>query len=365
MRYLDEQAIEYITLGAAFLGTGGGGDPYIGKLMAIAAIRKYGPVQLISAETVPDDALVIPVAGMGAPSVSIEKLPNGSEFSRTFDALSRYMGKEVYATIPIEAGGTNSMVPIIVAAERGIPLVDGDGMGRAFPELQMVTFHLHGVSSTPLALTDAKGNVALLETIDNQWSERLARTLTVEMGATTKMAIYPMTGAQMKKAAIKNVVTLSEKIGKVIANAAVIEQPLKELLTITDGKELFNGKIVDVLRETRDGFNFGTITLEGLDTFKGKQMEVFFQNENLVAVLDGKAVALTPDLITLVHTETLIPVTTDALKYGKRVHVLGLPCDAAWRTPIGIETAGPRYFGYPYDYVPIEDLPLEEAESNV
>lgn len=28
MRYLDEQAIENIAIGAAFLGTGGGGDPY-------------------------------------------------------------------------------------------------------------------------------------------------------------------------------------------------------------------------------------------------------------------------------------------------------------------------------------------------
>ncbi len=39
MRYLDEQAIENIAIGAAFLGTGGGGDPYIGKMMALTAIK--------------------------------------------------------------------------------------------------------------------------------------------------------------------------------------------------------------------------------------------------------------------------------------------------------------------------------------
>ena len=39
---LDEQAIEYIAIGAAVLGTGGGGDPHVGKLMAMEAIRKFG-----------------------------------------------------------------------------------------------------------------------------------------------------------------------------------------------------------------------------------------------------------------------------------------------------------------------------------
>ena len=40
------------------------------------------------------------------------------------------------------------MIPIVVAAKLGIPLVDCDGMGRAFPELPMVTFHLNGMSAT-------------------------------------------------------------------------------------------------------------------------------------------------------------------------------------------------------------------------
>ena len=36
--------LENIALGAAVLGTGGGGDPYVGKLMAAQAIREHGPV---------------------------------------------------------------------------------------------------------------------------------------------------------------------------------------------------------------------------------------------------------------------------------------------------------------------------------
>ena len=43
-RSLGVQEIEDIALGAAVLGTGGGGDPYIGRLMATQAIEDHGPV---------------------------------------------------------------------------------------------------------------------------------------------------------------------------------------------------------------------------------------------------------------------------------------------------------------------------------
>ncbi len=52
MRYLDAEAIENIATGAAFLGTGGGGDPYIGKMMALSAIEENGPVKLVSPEEI-------------------------------------------------------------------------------------------------------------------------------------------------------------------------------------------------------------------------------------------------------------------------------------------------------------------------
>ena len=40
---------------------------------------------------------------------------------------------------------------------------------------------------------------------------------------------------------------------------------------------------------------------------------------------------------------------------AQRVAVLGIPCDPRWRTAVGIDTVGPRYFGYDVDYEPIEE----------
>ena len=80
-----------------------------------------------------------------------------------------------------------------------------------------------------------------------------------------------------------------------------------------------------------------------------------FQNENLTAVVDGNMLATTPDLICLVDTETFTPIPTDALKYGKRVMVVGLKCFPLWRTKEGLDLVGPRYFGVDTDYIPLEE----------
>ncbi|MEA1961028.1 MAG: DUF917 domain-containing protein [Bacillota bacterium] len=355
MRKLDVQAIEDIASGAALLGAGGGGDPYIGKLMAMQAVKKYGDVMLMDPDEVPDDALVVPTAMMGAPTVLVEKVANGSEFKRAFENLERYYGKKIFATMPIEAGGVNSMIPLAVAAQMGVPILDADGMGRAFPELQMVTFHLNGVKSTPMAITDEKGNVAILETINNNWSENIARAMTVAQGGSVMISIYPMTGKQLKECAIKGIMSYSQEIGRAIRESNQYDiPPIKQLMDKIDGFELFKGKIVDVLRETKKGFNFGTVKFDGVEEYRGETCEVNFQNENLVAIKDGQVLVTTPDLVCMADLENVTPITTDGLKYGRRVLVIGLKCDDQWRTEKGIETVGPRYFGYDLDYIPIE-----------
>ena len=193
MRILDEKNIEDIALGAAVLGTGGGGDPYIGMLMARRAIRDYGPVELYSLDELDDDDLIVPTAMMGAPTVMVEKMPNGDDIINAFRSVGKYIGKPIKATMSIEAGGLNSVVPIYVAARERLPMVDCDGMGRAFPELQMVTHTIYGISSTPFAMSDERGNTVLMETISNKWTETFARSVTVNMGAMSMIALYAAT----------------------------------------------------------------------------------------------------------------------------------------------------------------------------
>ena len=357
MQKIEISEIEDIALGAALLGAGGGGDPYVGKLVAIGAIQECGPVTLLDPGEVPDDALVVPIAMMGAPTILAEKAIGGTEYQTLYDTVSTFYGKPIYAFMPIEAGGVNSMLPIAAAARLGLPLVDCDGMGRAFPELQMVTFTIGGGSATPIALVDEKGNSSIFRTITNKWTEELARAVTMACGGSVSVSLYAMEGAFMKQYGVKGIVTRSQTLGSAIRRVkeAADCTPKEEFLRITEGIRLFKGKICDVLREVRGGFNFGKVLLEGIAEDKGHRAYVEFQNENLTAVVDEKILATTPDLICLVDTETFQPVPTDALKYGKRVLVVGLPCFLLWRTPEGLELVGPRYFGIDTDYIPLEE----------
>ncbi len=357
MRKIGIEEIEDIALGAALLGAGGGGDPYVGKLVAIGAVKECGPVTLLDPDEVPDDALVVPIAMMGAPTILAEKGIGGTEYRTLYDAVSSFYGKPIYAFMPIEAGGVNSMLPIAAAARIGLPLVDCDGMGRAFPELQMVTFTIGGGSATPMALVDEKGNSTIFRTITNKWTEELARAVTMACGGSVSISLYAMDGAFMKKYSVKGIVTRSQVLGSAIhrVKEATDCTPQEQFLEITEGFPLFKGKISDVLREVRDGFNFGKVVLTGIQECKGREAYVEFQNENLAAVVDGKILATTPDLICLVDTETFQPVPTDALKYGKRVLVVGLPCFPLWRTKEGLDLVGPRYFGIDTDYIPLEE----------
>jgi uncharacterized protein len=356
MRMLDIKQIEDIALGAAVLGTGGGGDPYIGKLMATHAIKEYGPVRLAALDEIDDDDLSVCIAMMGAPTVMLEKMPGGEESVQAFRSIQSFLGRPVKYIYSIEAGGLNSTVPIALAAKLRMPMIDIDGMGRAFPEIQMVTHSLFGITATPFGIADEKGNSAVLSTIDNRWMETFARSIAVNMGAVAHIACYAATGRQQKQASVPGTISLAERIGCAIRKArdahANVVQAVQE---VTGGFVVFHGKIVDVQRRTVAGFARGEAILEGIAENADEKMSVQFQNENLVAARNGEIIVSVPDLISLLEEDTGEPITTEQLRYGFRVKVLGIPCHRHWRTAEGLKAVGPRYFGYETDYVPVEE----------
>jgi hypothetical protein len=261
------------------------------------------------------------------------------------------MGRKIDGLLCGEAGGINSTTPFVAAAATSLPLIDGDGMGRAFPELQMTTFGMHGVSATPMVLGDDKGNSVVLETIDNRWTERLARSCTVDMGGSALLAFYPMDGAKAKQSTVRGTLSLCAKLGETLRGArARHEDPVEAIRAAVGAEIIFNGRVKDVLRRTVGGFARGDADIEGLDDFKGRRLRLAFQNEFLIAERDGQTLVTTPDMITLLEAETGAPVTADAMRYGIRVAALAFPCAEAWRTPKGLELVGPRYFGYDLDF---------------
>ncbi|MFW6182116.1 MAG: DUF917 domain-containing protein, partial [Spirochaetota bacterium] len=270
MRLLSPEDIEHLALGAAVLGSGGGGDPYLGKLMARQAIEERGEVPLIQVDELPDDKLVVPSAMMGAPAVMLEKIPNGQEPEKSLRAAASYFGQEVCAVMSIEAGGINSCVPVYTAARMRLPLVDCDGMGRAFPEIPQVTFTLGGVSASPMVCCDERGNTVVIHAVDNHWAETLSRTVTVAMGLSSIIGIYVMEGRTVKQHAVRGTISLGMEIGRRIAHPGEGGvDPVDAILEVTRGKRLFEGKVTAVQRDLTTGFVRGSAQLEGIDSWKG------------------------------------------------------------------------------------------------
>lgn len=364
MRKIDEQAIADIAIGASFLGTGGGGDPHIGMLMAQQAVREYGPVTLLDPDEIPDDALILPMGMTGAPTVLVEKPPSGKEGARVFEMMESYLGKKAFGIIPYEVGGVNSMIPLAIAASMGLPLINADGMGRAFPEAQLTTFALDGIKASPLVLVDERGNSVIVNAVDSKWTERIGRNVTVQMGGAVTNSKYPLLGKEVRQSAIAGTLDLSENIGRLIRKSNENKKnTVQELLDFTGGFKLFHGKVIDINRKTESGFGKGITKIMGLQEYQDQILHLHFQNEFLLAEIDGQPKCITPDLICLVDAETGIPITAESLRYGVRCVIMGIPCHPKWRTEKGIQTAGPGYFGFQTDYVPVEELAREGAKK--
>lgn len=145
-------------------------------MLVTQALGEAGEITILDPEELDDDAWVIPVAQMGAPTVVVEKMPRGTEPELALITLEKHTGRTADATMPMECGGINSMIPLLVAARRGLPVVDADGMGRAFPQLEMETFSVYGISASPLAMANEHDEVAIFDTgSDNSRLEGLAR----------------------------------------------------------------------------------------------------------------------------------------------------------------------------------------------
>src|SRR3978361_716420 len=128
MQLIEVDDLDAISLGSTLLGTGGGGDPYQATLMAHQAIEDFRAIRLVYLHELPDDSLVVTIAVLGAPTVIIEKIPSGRLYADAVRSLGSYLGKEIAAILPVEVGGMNTLVPLMVAAELGLPCVDADGM---------------------------------------------------------------------------------------------------------------------------------------------------------------------------------------------------------------------------------------------
>lgn len=352
MREIQSDELEPLATGAWILGAGGGGNPYLAHLNLRKLYDEGLRVSLLDPMELADDDLVATVASIGAPLVGRERLSDPRFAAKPLLAMRKYLERELRAVMSIEIGGANGLHPLMAAAVTGLPVVDADTMGRAFPEGQMASFAIAELPLVPLILSDIRDNEVFVPRAENaKRRERIARGIVAELGSVANACSAPRTGREIKEHGILYTTTKAIRIGRVVEDARRRrEDAVQALIEAEQGVLMFKGKIQDVERRATAGFLRGRTRLLGLDADRGAVFDLEFQNEFAVARRDGEIVTTTPDIICVLDSESGEAVGTEMLRYGQRVSVVVLPPPEFFLTPKALDKVGPRGFGYDFDY---------------
>jgi DUF917 family protein len=340
--------IESLAVGAWILGTGGGGSPYLGLLNMRRLYAAGKRVTLMSPEELDEADAVAVVSNQGAPLVGQERLTDSRNIARAVELMEEITGKRFRAIMALEIGGGNSIQPLMAAAHLDRPVVDADCMGRAYPEAQMTSFAVGDLRPYPLTSVDPRGLESIVYKVPSwKWMERVSRKICTEYGSVAATCKAPRTGSDIKRWGIPHTTTKAIRIGQAVRAAQGRHQdPIEAILQVEPGKLLYKGKVADVERRTTEGFLRGRTRFDGLDDWRHSTMEINFQNEWVVAWIDGQALAMSPDLICVLDSVSGEAIGTETIRYGQRVTVIALPPPEVFLTPRGLEFVSPQAFGY-------------------
>lgn len=352
LRPLRADELEPLATGAWILGAGGGGDPYHAFLNLKLLYEQGTVITLMQPEALADDALVAPVSTMGAPLVGEERLKDPAVAALAVTQMEEFLGRSFDAVMSLEIGGSNAFQPLLVAAVTGLPVLDADTMGRAYPEAQHSSFAIGDLQPYPLTLADIRENAVVVSRVASwKWMERISRKVCTEVGSVAATCKAPRTGREVKEWGVLHTVTQAIELGRAVldARAAKID-PVQAVVDHAGGRLLFRGKVIDVSRRATEGFLRGTARVAGLDEHRDSGLRVDFQNEFTVAWIDEDVAATVPDIICVLDSTTGEAIGTEALRYGQRVSIIGLPAPEVQTTPKGLQHVGPRAFGYDLDF---------------
>ena len=367
--------VEDFVRGCTFYGTGGGGKPTHGMRLLLEDLERIGEIAVSDRSVVRDDAWTCTPFLMGsiAPATpeTAARLENAGLGRRigmadrvltlAVQELRAYVGFEIEAIVPIELGGGNTPAAIDAAMSLGKKVINGDFAGRAIPEIAQGTPNLANMPSHPTAYADEWGNVSIVKTAVNyQLAESLGKMISVAAVGLAGGAGLLMRAKEMKELVIPN--TLGECLiaGQTIrSSVAAKKDPSEALAEATGGWVLFRGAVIKKEWEDRDGYMWGTNTIDGHGNHEGHTFKIFYKNENHVSWLDDKPLVTSPDLITVMRSDTGEPITNTEIREGDFVSVIGLRGRRPFETPEGLRILGPKHFGYDIEHVSIEKLAKE------
>jgi hypothetical protein len=363
--------IDPLLEGLAIFGTGGGGAPEWGKAILHNEFAHGRRPQIIPLEEISDHATVVCGGIMGSvkrlKEFGTEAIMAHWEERFELEAVTRVMegilGKRIDHMVPFEVGGLNTPVVLSLGARLGIPIIDGDALGRSAPETQMTSFIGHGISLTPMPLIDYYGNVVIVQSAVNPtYPDQLGRWVVSNGGGLGANNHYPMTGRQAKQAVVPGTISASLRLGRaVLAARAAREDPIAAVVDQLQGKRLFAGEIARLDEEEKLGFYFTIATIAGTQAYQGQTARLVIKNETMLLEVEGKPRAIFPDLVLLLEPATGRGIMSVELQAGMEIALVGVSCHSRLReavqNEVGKQSFSPERYGRPdLTYCPMEDL---------
>lgn len=362
---LDKQDMMNICTGAGFFASGGGGSVQQGYniINKIWELPDKKPVVLCSPHTVPDDAWLASVAMIGAPD-ALGKTSNWCKNAavNSLSLLEKKLEKNIDYLLAVETGSLNIVVPMIVAAIRGLPYVDCTGTSRSVPKIQNTTYAEGGVNPSPAAFAndDTKGVTQYMVAEGVVQIDDLARNI-IENEHFNQMAGFAnfmMTGEKMKETGSLGCVTMAKELGEALGKAG--ENPFEVIHNYLQKENrssylLGKGVIQKMEAIHAGGFDSINISIETTDDL----ITVIALNENLLAWSKRKSspIAMAPDLISYVDKNGK-PLSNADIKVGDEIFLIVAQATKQMRVSKIIDSflTELKAMGYYGPYVRVEEI---------
>lgn len=367
MKKISRQEAQDILLGAAIVGTGGGGSLENGLEIINKTYDEGFELELASIGEIKDDALVGTPYGCGSVNPltidqqiaydALKKIDSTPEVAAV-QAIQEYFGKELFGVIATELGGLNTAVALDAAARIGKPIIDADPAGRSVPCLQHTTYFLKDIPIYPMSLANRFGDVMVVSKVaSDERAEEIARAMAVASFNHVGVVDHPGEWGVLKDALLHNTISMCLNIGEIARKCQNEGKNFAyDVVKAYDGYIMFEGVIKSADWEGKDGFTYGNIYIDGKGEHEGDQLRIWLQNENILSWKNGEMFVTVPDSINIVDNDTNMPLLNPNAKEGMNVTVFVLKAFDQWRTEKGVEILGPRFFGHDVDYVKVEDI---------
>ncbi|MCX7766789.1 MAG: DUF917 family protein [Candidatus Sumerlaeia bacterium] len=326
---IDDTITESAILGGAVLGGGGGGWIKSAKQIAKLA-RANGFAKIYSLTEIPDDALLLTVSAVGAPSAGSGSLAP-EDYVRAVELFLTHTGLRIAGLISSEVGALGVVNGWLPSALLKVPLIDAPCNGRAHPLALMGSMGLHRKKNyvsiqTAVGGSTASGNrIELFLQGSLEAVSSLIRTAAIKSGGMVAVARNPVPARYVRKNGAPGAIAMAIRAGKIIRNysSAGAIRMVKKLVRFFGNGLMFTGKVQQYTLNTENGLDVGTILVSN----RTGVFELTFWNEYMTLECNGNRVATFPDLIMTFDASTGMPLISAEIQEQQEVIILTVPAE--------------------------------------